>query len=88
MAKDYMGGVEKSILIVIGALIIINILFQSAGSFFPNWTSIGYTTNSTGDIVPNSAVSFSSVIPVVMPFIVLLLFIFLVLGLVNRSRSK
>lgn len=72
-ATDTMGGVEKSILVVIGALIVINVLFQSGADFFPNWSSVS---------------GIPTIIPVVMPFIILLLFIFLVLGLVNKSRGK
>jgi uncharacterized membrane protein len=71
-SSDNMGGVEKAILVVIGALIVINVLFQSATNFFPNWSSV--------EGIP-------TIIPTVMPFIVLLLFIFLVLGLVKRSRG-
>ena len=68
-----MKKTENAILIVIGALIVLSVLFETATSFFPNWSSVA---------------GIPAIIPIVMPFIVLLLFIFLVLGLANQAQRN
>lgn len=64
-------ALETGLLVTIFALIILQVLFQSGSSFFPNWSTI------TG--IP-------TIIPVVMPFLVLILFVFLILAQVRNAR--
>lgn len=66
-------ALETGLLVAIFSLIILQVLFQAGTDFFPNWSSV------TG--IP-------TIIPVVMPFLVLILFVFLVLSQVRGARGR
>ncbi len=65
-------NLETGLLVTIFALIILQVLFQSGTSFFPNWSTVA---------------GIPTIIPVVMPFLVLILFVFLVLAQVREARG-
>lgn len=69
---SHASKMENTILIVVGAILAISILFDSAASLFPNWSSVA---------------GIPSIVVTIMPYLTIVLFVFIVLGLVKKSRS-
>lgn len=65
--------VENTFAVVLGAIIVISLMFTAGSSFFPNWSTV------TGA---------PTIVGTVMPLISLFLFFVLIFGLVRRSSGS